>query len=125
MTCRLSLLIAVVSLTFGCESPWPDRQRAAQPAAQSVVVDEIRGQTNKVCEVHHIPLQAELRPISYGMPVVDPVFADAQHRLFPHWCESWNQGCIEGPWKYARVLTCYQCRSAYFIWKRTKEMNPE
>jgi len=111
-------------LVVGCQASAPSRREAAAEQLEPEILDLTVSVTNKFCEVHHLPLRPEILPMVYGMPATDPGFDDAKKRLFPHWWETFNGGCVGGP-KYGKVLTCYQCRSAYYLWKRAKELNQQ
>ncbi|HWS54299.1 MAG TPA: TonB family protein [Pyrinomonadaceae bacterium] len=79
------------------------------------------------CEVHGFKLERDKVRIAYGLPVLDPVGAEASGRLFPH-ANSWaGGGCVvtdDSP-KFAEVLYCRACRAAEASWREQRGESPE
>jgi hypothetical protein len=81
--------------------------------------------TQTTCEVHHVKLQKDVLPISYGlfdMPSFE--YLNAHKTLFPHSSEHSYGGCVVEKYRYAEVLYCEQCRTAQEQWRSVAQIAP-
>ena len=76
---------------------------------------------DKVCEVHNLPLQEGIVPITYGLIRPTHEEIEAHRTLFPHAWSTYNHGCVVEEAKWARVSFCPECRKAESIWKEAQE----
>jgi hypothetical protein len=77
---------------------------------------------SKICEIHNIPLEEDVIPISYGyieLPTAGEI--ETRQKLFPHAWSSYNGGCVIEEAKQARVSFCPECRKAEAIWQEGQE----
>ena len=74
-----------------------------------------------VCEVHNIPLQEGVVPITYGLIRPTGEETEARRKLFPHAWSSYHDGCVVKEAKWARVSFCPECRKAEIAWKQAEQ----
>jgi uncharacterized protein (TIGR03067 family) len=70
-----------------------------------------------VCPAHNAPLQDDMIRITYGLVKLTKEERDAHQDLFPRARSDYNQGCVVGESKWARVSFCPECRKAEAAWK--------
>ena len=120
---RLLAIILLISAA-GCTSPIPPT-KASSPINEDILDLAMYDQAT-ACELHHVDLRIGYAPLAYGMPTdADRRFQETKAALFPHADDPVLYGCVAGPWKKAKVKVCYQCQSAYQIWKRTEKLNSQ
>ena len=118
---RLLAIILLISAA-GCTSP-SSPNKISSPINDDIL-DLAKYDLATSCPIHHVDLRIGYAPLAYGMPTgADSRFQETKAALFPYANDPVLYGCVAGPWKQARVKVCYQCQSAYQIWKRTKDLN--
>jgi hypothetical protein len=75
----------------------------------------------KVCEVHNIPLQEGVVPITYGLIRPTKEEIEAHQNLLPHAWSSYHDGCVVKEAKRARVSFCPECRKVEATWREAQE----
>src|SRR5262249_54398276 len=78
------------------------------------------------CEVHDLPLEEDVVPITYGLICPSNDEIDAHTRLFRHSRSHHHAGCVIKDDKWARVSYCPECRKAEAEWQAAydKKMAP-
>jgi hypothetical protein len=95
--------LVVVCLTVGCHGLW-----------SSARIEDDEQEPPTVCEVHDLPLQEDVVPVSYGFPNME--FRQAQYFEFPHAEVTHHGGCMVTDTRQAKVNYCPECRKAYEAW---------
>lgn len=88
-------------------------QQNQKPGTRPLAV----GTNKRTCEVHGVPLQKDIVPLSYGrVPASRESGFKASRSLFPNANRSVQGGCVIANYDKAEVLFCGQCRSAEQTW---------
>jgi hypothetical protein len=84
-------------------------------------VDVDVSEPGAVCEVHNVPLQVGIVPVTHGLNRWTKDEIDARQNQFPHAWSSYHEGCVVRWPKRARVSFCPECRVAEATWNKTQE----
>jgi hypothetical protein len=118
------LVMTMLTVTVSCQMPHEPNALEVSISEEADILDLAKDDHATVCELHHVDLRIGYAPLAFGLPIgSDAQFQKIKDARFPHAGIPASQGCIAGPWKKARVKVCYQCESAYIIWKRTVQIN--
>jgi len=80
-----------------------------------------KGEPQRVCQVHRVPLEKEVVQLGYGRPPrLSDEYVEAERRSFPHSVLYANGGCAINPfYRRAKVWLCPKCNAAEQEWLET------